>query len=100
MNESNYRNQRMLNQKYQNQYMKSSNMFMNIFSFIFMFGWWRSLFNHFPSSNSYGSQGMRDVRKSYSFSCKPMTSIGQLKQARNITKTHSYLWDANIKEEE
>jgi len=99
MNEANYRNQRMLNQKYQNQYMKSSNMFMNIFMFIFAFGWWKSLFNHLPSENNYGSKGMRDVRKSYSFSCKPKSTNCAIKQYAQMKKDHSHLWTEPILEE-
>jgi len=98
MNEANYRNQRMLNQKYQNQYMKSTNFFVDLFNFILMFGWWRSIFSHLPSGNKYGSQGMRDVRKSYSFTCKPKSTNCAIKQARQMKKDHSYLWGGSCNE--
>ena len=72
-------------------------MFMNIFSFIFMFGWWRSLFNMTPNRN-YGSKGMRDVRKSYSFTYKPKATNCAIKQYAQMKKDHSYLWNGSIVE--
>ena len=74
--------------------MKSSNFFIGLFNFIFMFGWWRSIFNNMPNK-SYGTLGMRDVRESYGFGCKPKSTHCAIKQARQTTKDHSHLWNKN-----